>query len=430
MEYITSLAEILEHREKRAMRTAEIICKYQSTVICMSMNFIGEYKVLKYSRLVFNMFYKKVLRLTPVNFYEIEYCPFGDYAHFVCEEPPETVKAKMCELEESCEVGRLLDIDVYFGLENGIPSKISRENLRKCLICDKPALECSRSRAHGIEAVRSCSIEIMRRHLATIISECAYDSLINEVETTPKPGLVDKHNNGSHTDMNISSFYTSSLAIKPYYYEMALETFRSFDVVPTLELMRSLQAIGRLAEAAMVSATNGINTQLGAIYTIGLLSCGVAMALDSSQGFDAVPKYAQNLAMSVKIDDKPSFGARFEAENAFPNILAATGRIQILNNEHSFNDSCVIALLEIMLSVDDTNVLRRGGESGLIFVREQAKRILEIKNSDEMINATLEFDNEMIRRNLSPGGCADILAAAIFMININQRIFEHGYMPK
>ncbi|NLB61633.1 MAG: citrate lyase holo-[acyl-carrier protein] synthase [Clostridiales bacterium] len=432
MEYIAiSLPEIMEHREKRTMRTAELIRKHQSTVVCMSMNFIGEYKVLKHSRLIFNMFCEKVLRSTQVRFHEVEYSTFGDYAHFVCEENPEAVKAKMCKLEESCEVGRLFDIDVYYGMENDSPAKISREGLRKCLICDKPAIECSRSRAHGIEAVRSHSIDIMKRHLATLISECAYDSLISEVETTPKPGLVDKNNNGSHTDMNINSFYASSLAIKPFYYDMALETFKSFDNnLSIFELMRRLQAIGRAAETAMMSATIGINTQLGAIYTIGLLSCGVVMSLEHSQCFDAIPNYAQSLVLSVKVGDIPSFGARFEAENAFPNILATTRRIQILNNEHNFNNSCVFALLEIMLLIDDTNVLRRGGESGLIFVREQAKRILEFNYSNEMLKAVLDFDNEMIRRNLSPGGCADILAAAIFMLNIKQRIFEYGYTQK
>lgn len=427
MEYIpVSLPEMMEHREKRSKRTAELLSEYKSTVICMSMNFIGEYKVLKHSRLIFNIFCNKVLEAANIVFFEKKHSHCGDYAHFVSNGSPEYVKSKMRQIEESTEVGRLFDIDVFYEIENGMPIQVRRDEPRKCLLCDKSAVECARNRTHGIEAVREETTNIMRRYIASLISECAYNALISEVETTPKPGLVDKNNNGAHTDMNIRSFYASSLAIKPYYYEMAMQTFKGIDEsMSTKALMQSLQVIGHTAEKAMFEATKGVNTQIGEIYTIGLLSCGAILALEKLTGFDTISQYAQQLALSIKTDNSPSFGARYEAENAFPNIMNAYKRIEALCNEFSFNEACVIALIETMLTVDDTNILRRGGDDGLNFMRQRAKQILDLKSISEILKATYEFDMQMIESNLSPGGCADILAASIFMLYIKQMLFAY-----
>ena len=44
------------------------------------------------------------------------------------------------------------------------------------------------------------------------IGECAYNALIEEVNTTPKPGLVDLYSNGAHTDMDAGTFRRSAEA--------------------------------------------------------------------------------------------------------------------------------------------------------------------------------------------------------------------------
>ena len=55
-----------------------------------------------------------------------------------------------------------------------------------------------------------------------------------------------------------------------------------------------------------------------------------------------------------------------------------------------------------MLTVDDTNILRRGGDDGLNFMRQRAKQILDLKSISEILKATYEFDMQMIESNLSP----------------------------
>ena len=44
-------------------------------------------------------------------------------------------------------------------------------------------------------------------------AHAAYRALLVEVNLTPKPGLVDRHNNGAHRDMNLGHFYRSARAI-------------------------------------------------------------------------------------------------------------------------------------------------------------------------------------------------------------------------
>ena len=50
-----SLEEMMDAREKRAMHIDSLIGK--GTVVCMTMNFIGEYKVLPFSRSIFNTYF-------------------------------------------------------------------------------------------------------------------------------------------------------------------------------------------------------------------------------------------------------------------------------------------------------------------------------------------------------------------------------------
>ena len=48
------------------------------------------------------------------------------------------------------------------------------------------------------------------------IEQCIKSTILGEVYTTPKPGLVDRHDNGAHHDMNVYTFERSADAITPY----------------------------------------------------------------------------------------------------------------------------------------------------------------------------------------------------------------------
>jgi triphosphoribosyl-dephospho-CoA synthetase len=73
-----------------------------------------------------------------------------------------------------------------------------------------------------------------------------------------------------------------------------------------------------------------------------------------------------------------------------------------------------------MSVLDDTNLLHRGGMEGLGFVKEEAARIAGMP-PEERPGELCALDTELIRRGLSPGGSADMLALA-FMLERWQKI--------
>ena len=85
------------------------------------------------------------------------------------------------------------------------------------------------------------------------------------------------------------------------------------------------------------------------------------------------------------------------------------------------NVSDELALLQVLLHLlavnEDTNVLSRGGLAGLQYVREYATRLLEEGGvlATDGLEKMAAFDDELIARNLSPGGTADLLAVAAFL---------------
>ena len=70
-------------------------------------------------------------------------------------------------------------------------------------------------------------------------------------------------------------------------------------------------------------------------------------------------------------------------------------------------------LLRLMSQVTDTNLIARGGLEGQRWAMARARALTQ--NGAARREEIAVFDREMIQRNLSPGGCADLLAITYFM---------------
>ena len=101
--------------------------------------------------------------------------------------------------------------------------------------------------------------------LPYIIAHLATQALQAELDTTPKPGLVDKDNNGAHRDMDYALMQLSINTLHPYFVRLALLGFA--DTLPSHTVIRDA---GIEAEKAMLAATNGVNTHKGALFSMGL----------------------------------------------------------------------------------------------------------------------------------------------------------------
>ena len=101
------------------------------------------------------------------------------------------------------------------------------------------------------------------------LAKAATDALLQEVNLAPKPGLVDPISNGAHKDMTTETFYQSIEALRPYL--LAYTEAGSRHNGTPLDLFNELRALGKLAEAAMMAATNNINTHKGANFSFALV---------------------------------------------------------------------------------------------------------------------------------------------------------------
>lgn len=254
-----------------------------------------------------------------------------------------------------------------------------------------------------------------------LVADLAERALRLELDTTPKPGLVDRRDNGAHKDMDYALMSKSISALRPYLTRLAVESAKDIDPA-------KIKEIGIEAEKAMLKATSGVNTHKGALFCIGL-SVAAASCLACSTG--AVEAYSFKELVSRAASEIPSargtHGAEakrsFKAVGALENARAAYPELfaDWLPYYRSLEGDpfrCHKTLLHIMTTLDDTNILHRRGAEGLAHAEAEAARLLE----DFSESGLSSLNKDFIRENISPGGSADMLSLTIFIESIINNI--------
>ncbi len=425
---MATLEQVLAARDWRAQRQAELT-RPGSALVCLTLNIAGPDKRFLLADRAFRKAISLILACSPrIALLERRVDEAGHCAFFRADMEPTALKRMLCSLEQNHPLGRLFDIDVL----DGEGSKISRADIslpeRLCLICDAPAYACARSRAHPLEQVQQRTRGLLRAYFDAVlcdrVQQAATRALLTELSITPKPGLVDRNNSGAHGDMDFFSFVRSASALMRYFYVFCQQGLAA----PNEQaLFPALQATGLQAERAMREATGGVNTHMGAVYSLGLIAgaCGYLAARDVPLTPDALLSCAGALARAPK--DKPieSYaGARGQAMRGFPAVRHIA--LPALETGASENDAGVLALLRLIAQVEDTNLVRRSSPEAAARVRKQVQQALRQGRDPLMLAAQL--DEEFIRNNLSPGGCADLLAAALMVraICTEERDLEDG----
>lgn len=254
-----------------------------------------------------------------------------------------------------------------------------------------------------------------------LVADLAERALRLELDTTPKPGLVDRQDNGAHKDMDYALMSKSISALRPYLTRLALDSAKDIDPA-------KIKEIGIEAEKAMLKATGGVNTHKGALFCIGL-SVAAASYLASTTG--SVEAYSFKELVSRAASEIPSargtHGAEakrsFKAVGALENARAAypelfTDWLPYYRSLEGDPFRCHKTLLHIMTTLDDTNILHRRGAEGLAHAEAEAARLLE----DFSESGLSSLNKDFIRENISPGGSADMLSLTIFIESIINNI--------
>jgi len=277
---------------------------------------------------------------------------------------------------------------------------------------------------------------MMEQHIA----RCAVRALYAELVLEPKPGLVSLRDNGSHTDMTAATFVKSLFALRHYFGHMARAGAQA-------QPFGCLQALGLDAEARMLTATGGVNTHRGAVFALGLL-CAAAGRLSKqgdvltaqglrdclvSQWGQALRARAEAAARSAPVSNGQRaarrFGLRSAAEEAamgFPTLFEITlpALQAALQAGHAPRAARVQAFFATMAVLDDTNVAHRGGWEGVQFVKNSAQAFLDAGGVAQAhwLQPARAIHTACVARRLSPGGAADVLAAACWLHEVQQPI--------
>ncbi len=315
------------------------------------------------------------------------------------------------------------------------------------------------------------------------IGELAWRALIEEVITTPKPGLVDLYSNGAHTDMDVGTFRRSAEALRPFFVTMAQMGMEETGSAQTL--FKKARKTGMDAEKAMYAATDGVNTHKGIIFTFGVFCAAAGRCLREKKELtpenllrmqqemtvdvlvkelEQLRKQAENsraenpdsgAEASARIEKNPqsthaekssqlthgekspqlthgeknlqrygTAGIRGEAIAGYPGIFEIglpVLREGIARGE-DWNRIKLHTLISLMAQTEDSNILSRGGMEELRKVQAEMAAFLKSggayrPEAEEELKA---MDADYIRRNCSPGGCADLLAGVVFIHSLSE----------
>ena len=271
-----------------------------------------------------------------------------------------------------------------------------------------------------------------------IIGHLASMALQAELDTTPKPGLVDRNDNGAHCDMDHALMQRSIKALHPYFVRLAKLGFT--DKQPCHD---EIVHIGIEAEREMFKATGGVNTHKGALFSIGLAAVALAgeafCRITQAEGCgtmaynDVNSKQIRSLSNSIASlarlfpDTNGTHGSKAKANNILKGALdnAREGYTQLFKAWLPFyidriaegdNYALHKTLLRIMCDLDDTNIVYRTSMETMQEVKTEARQMLDTSRNIVNFEAALQAMNtDYIHRNISPGGSADMLSLVVFL---------------
>lgn len=263
---------------------------------------------------------------------------------------------------------------------------------------------------------------------AAQLAAWATQALLDEARLSPKPGLVDARGSGAHQDLSLELMERSANSLTPVFQALAIAGWqRPADSALRQEVGR----IGREGERLMMAATAGVNTHRGAIWALGLLVTAVAMQAGNATPHNScqlaaqlaqLPDHASPKLFSKGLRATQRYqvpGAREEAQQGFPHVmLRALPQLWRSRNQGANEQAAQIdALMAVMTTLSDTCVLSRGGLPALQAMQLGAAEVLHAGGYQHPAGrvALAKLEQRLLASNASPGGAADLLAAALFL---------------
>ena len=303
--------------------------------------------------------------------------------------------------------------------------------------------------------------------------------------TYPKPGLVSLVDSGSHDDMDADTFRRSVAAIEPFFARLA-RAGAAGTPLGDLRAIGLEAEVAMLAVTGGVNTHRGAIFALGLLCAAGgagandlaahvRVTWGEALAGErppgGSHGAGAMRRYGVGGARGEAAAGFPGattvglpalregrrLASRWILQDAVPLPLAGSGqgwgaprasRMVEGPNDRADGPAAthgptrtpspspqgggeptdaaarVHAFFALLASLDDTNLLHRGGVDGLAFAQASAKAFLDAGGvgSPDWRDRAVALHRAFVARRLSPGGSADLLAVTLFLDAAGQRL--------
>ena len=249
------------------------------------------------------------------------------------------------------------------------------------------------------------------------MAESLIDGLKAELYLTPKPGLVDLRNNGSHPDLSLLLMARSIVLLRQYLRELcAALAAPSGSGDPVL--------IGQRAERRMLQE-RGTNCHRGGIFLTGLLlmaaarcdlrnpvALQAAVKMTAGEFFARRPQPPCSHGETVR-KQHPQAGIVAEALGGLPGVfdivLPALDQGGLHNGRGFY-----LALAELMLRVDDSTARHRCGDSGIAYLQQSGLQLRRcLVAGHDPVPLLRQMDAAFRQRNLTMGGVADLLGVGL-----------------
>lgn len=449
---MNSLDKILLAKDKRAFYKRQNSDKGFSS-LSLSLNIPGETK----SNNLYNKFFRQILKELKVFLLANRIYISNDNVDIVDSAGNfflakiTTVTKNIIDIKKECErfekshiIGRLIDVDIASDTNKAVSSG----ELKKCFLCNKPALICMREKTHSYIEIMSYIDTEIKKYLDSVeidtlskkLSSFATKSLLHELSLTPKPGLVDKYSSGSHKDMDYELFLNSISVINVYFSDLAKAGINCRNTKLALSKIRE---IGISMEEAMFKETKHINTQKGIIFLFGVAIFSSANTIYNKKIFDInffvefVKKITKNIENELQSqnrndlthgevcfkDNNKYTGARGEVASGFATIFKHS--LPVLkdnNNNNNWKFALQKTLLKLISVNNDTNIIFRQNIEVLDRLKELATTTFNSSKKSINKDDYKKLVDYCLRKNISPGGSADLLGITIYFYLLSSEL--------
>ncbi len=278
-----------------------------------------------------------------------------------------------------------------------------------------------------------------------ILGELATRSILLEVSTHPKPGLVTPFSSGAHRDMDFTLFLKSTAVLSQGFKEVSHFGYNYKGDLG--KMLPPLRKLGLDVEERMFEVTNGVNTQKGLIFLFYLILGSSGYLLNkrrlspknisssvskitaglTEKELGSIKKGKKSLSKGENTFVKHGItGIRGEVEKGLPTVmeLGLPEFKKAYEKTQDLNKSSLHALIAIMSRAEDTNIISRNGIDTYYDIQKKADEIIKVGGvlTTTGMSKILDIEMEFLKRNISPGGAADLLSATLFFYFIEREV--------